>query len=152
MQQPYETNPNCKYQDSIPLEREEKKRLKFWKIITMTPIALISVWLFYLLTQLYPLREIQTLSWDLLFYPLTIYLFIISTYNLFYIEKYKEIFESELEDEFGVFFVSTFWFKDYIGKITSYPFYYKTSRFKNGKRYRVHKLPNKSIILKIEEI
>lgn len=75
-----------------------------------------------------------------------------SIYTLLKKEEYKEIFESEVDDQFGVIFLNSIYLKDKIGRVTPFPFYYKNNRVKTGNRYRIHKLPNKDLLIKIEDI
>lgn len=150
MEQPYELNPECNYQARVPLEKRERQLILLWKILLMIPLAVLSVLIFGLLLTYY--IENNSFEWDMLLLPVSLMIIFMSIYHLFKKEEYKEVFESEVDDHFGVFFLSLIYLKDSIGKMSPFPFYYKANRVKTGKRYRFHKLPNKSLVLKIEDI
>jgi len=152
MQEPYQSNPECHYQDQVPLEKKEIKLLLFWKIVFMIPLAIFSLLGFLLLASLYIDDGFTSFEWDMLLLPVSLMIFGISINSLFKREKYKEIFDSELTNYFGVIFLNNLWFKDSIGKMSLFPFFYKINRVKTGKKYRVHKLADKNLILRIEDV
>ncbi len=145
MQQPYQTNPACHYK-VVPLEKEEQTRLWVRTAMVLIPLALISGWLVYYRFSKGP----ETILDVLQLFAFAI-IFVLSIYHLFKKENEKEIFESEFVRQYGVIFLNKIELKDAIAWMSPLPFY-KVSRMKHGKRYRIHKLSGRSLILKIEDV
>ncbi|MFH1767490.1 MAG: hypothetical protein ABH826_05420 [Patescibacteria group bacterium] len=152
MQQPYESNPECNYQAQVPLEKKERQLILFWKIVLIIPLAMLSLLLFGLLMSYYINDGFRNFEGNMLLLPVALMIFFMSIYHIFKKEKYKEIFESEVDNQFGIVFLNWIYLKDKVGNVSPFPFFYKTNRVKIGKRYRIHKLSNKDLLLKIEDI
>lgn len=151
----YAINPECNFQDNVPLTEEDKKVLRIYKMqlaIRLLLVYAVFALLVYVMVDLWWLPSISEIIMILGFLPIATYI------TAFFFKKIdtKQIFESELTYYFDHFYKynrpDTVMFKDCNHKLTGIGRRIKTKDLQIGKRYRVHKVPNRNIILFLEKL
>ena len=150
MEQPLNNNASS-YELSL-LTAEDRRIIMFKNIFYLVPLIAVLLILAYLIFSLRDSRiDFSHLGVWLM---IMLYVMIIFSliHGLFKLPEYKEVFEAELDDCYGVFFVRKFWLKGHLQEMIPIEFFYRTNRLSNGKKYRVHKVFGKGLVLRMERL
>lgn len=88
----------------------------------------------------------------MLLLPILLILLAQSIYQLFKRRQFKVVFEAEVTDYLGVIFLNWILVNGVVGRLSPLPFSYRVNQIQKGNVYRFHKLPDRNLLLRIEEI
>jgi hypothetical protein len=154
MQQPYEINPECRFQENQPLDENEKRLLR------RSSLIIGALALFSFVSAIYQIwfwsgSSVMPTFQDTIMILLSVFLFVFSLRSFVEIwsTSTKEVFESTLTSfmptGFGRGDIS---FQDVIGWYSVSRSIWRSSRFNVGARYRIQKVKGRDMILRLERL